>query len=147
MDEIELNQETRDLLDRVRHKRKCLTLFDMPEDLVEAAVWEIGKVVLDNQHLPLTEHGQCRWFLRDLSRLLRTNPLPAASRNSPARKAASGCLPSVYDRAKRCGRGSAAGPRPLASCVSALHRYRHFCRVVWRKSWVILRQRLRAISP
>jgi hypothetical protein len=37
MKEIELNQETRDLLDRVRHKRKCLSLYEMPRDLIEAA--------------------------------------------------------------------------------------------------------------
>jgi hypothetical protein len=36
MNEIELNQATRDLLDRVRHKRKCLSLYDMPADLAEA---------------------------------------------------------------------------------------------------------------
>jgi hypothetical protein len=39
MKEIELNQETRDLLDRVRHKRKCLSLYEMPWDLAEAAEW------------------------------------------------------------------------------------------------------------
>ena len=36
MNQIELNQKTRDLLDRVRHKRKCLSLYDMPPDLAEA---------------------------------------------------------------------------------------------------------------
>jgi len=36
MNEIELDQETRLLLDRVRHKRKTLSLFDMPPDLAEA---------------------------------------------------------------------------------------------------------------
>jgi hypothetical protein len=117
MSQFELDERTRAVLDRVRHSRATLSVFDMPADLAEAAVWEIGKVVLDNQHLPLTEHSQCRRLLRELSKLLRTNPLPATRRDSPARKAPSGCLPSVYDRAKRCGRGSAAGPRPLASCA------------------------------
>jgi len=37
MNDIELNQETRLLLDRVRHKRKTLSVFDMPPDLAEAA--------------------------------------------------------------------------------------------------------------
>jgi hypothetical protein len=72
MNEIELNQETRDLLDRVRHKRKCLSLYDMPADLAEAAVWEIGKVLLDHQKLPLVQYNTYRWYLRELSKLLRT---------------------------------------------------------------------------
>ncbi len=42
MNEIELNQKTRDLLDCVRHRRKCLSVYEMPADLAEAAVWEIG---------------------------------------------------------------------------------------------------------
>jgi hypothetical protein len=72
MNEIELNQATRDLLDRVRHKRKCLSLYDMPADLAEAAVWEIGKVLLDHQNLPLVQYNTYRWYLRELSKLLRT---------------------------------------------------------------------------
>jgi len=72
MNEIELDQETRLLLDRVRHKRKTLSLFDMPPDLAEAAVWEIGKVVLDHQQLPLVQYNAYRWYLRELAKLLRT---------------------------------------------------------------------------
>jgi hypothetical protein len=37
MNQIELNQQSRELLERVRH-RKVLSLFDMPSDLAEAAV-------------------------------------------------------------------------------------------------------------
>jgi hypothetical protein len=72
MNQIELNQDTRDLLDRVRHKRKCLTLYDMPADLAEAAVWEIGKILLDPQKLPTVQYNTYRWYLRELSKLLRT---------------------------------------------------------------------------
>jgi hypothetical protein len=72
VNEIELNQETRDLLDRIRHKRKCLSLYDMPADLAEAAVWEIGKVLLDHQGLLLVQYNTYRWYLRELSKLLRT---------------------------------------------------------------------------
>ena len=72
MNQIELNQQSRDLLDRVRHKRKVLSLYDMPSDLAEAAVWEIGKSMLDHQALPLVEQNAFRWYLRELSRLLRT---------------------------------------------------------------------------
>jgi hypothetical protein len=72
MNQIELNQRSRDLLERVRHKRKVLSLFDMPADLAEAAVWEIGRVVLEHQSLPLVEQNCYRWYLRELSKLLRT---------------------------------------------------------------------------
>jgi hypothetical protein len=72
MNQIELDKETRDLLDRVRHKRKCLTLYDMPSDLAEAAVWEIGKVLLDHQGLQMVKYNTYRWYLRELSKLLRT---------------------------------------------------------------------------
>jgi hypothetical protein len=36
MNEIELNQRTRDLLDCVRHRRKCLSVYEMPADLAAA---------------------------------------------------------------------------------------------------------------
>jgi hypothetical protein len=72
MNEMELNQKTRDLLDRVRHKHKCLSVYEMPADLAEAAVWEIGKILLDHQNLPLVQYNTYRWYLRELSKLLRT---------------------------------------------------------------------------
>jgi hypothetical protein len=72
MNQIELDQTTRDLLDSIRHSRKPLCLFEMPADLAEAAVWEIGKVLLDHQGLPLVQYNTYRWFLRELSKLLRT---------------------------------------------------------------------------
>ena len=37
MNSIELEPETRSLLDRVRHRSKVLSLYDMPSDLAEAA--------------------------------------------------------------------------------------------------------------
>jgi hypothetical protein len=72
MNQIELNQRSRDLLERVRHKRKVLSLFDMPSDLAEAAVWEIGRTVLDHQRLSLVDQNGYRWYLREVSKLLRT---------------------------------------------------------------------------
>jgi hypothetical protein len=71
MDMAELAPETRKLLDMIRHSSKVLSVYEMPADLAEAAVWEIGRVVLENQHLPLIEQNQYRWFLRELSKLLR----------------------------------------------------------------------------
>jgi hypothetical protein len=38
MSTLELNQKTRELLDRVRHQPKFLAVFEMPADLAEAAV-------------------------------------------------------------------------------------------------------------
>ena len=72
MNESELDQRTRMLLDRVRHSRKPLSVYEMPADLAESAVWEIGKVVLDAQQLPLVQYNTYRWYLRELSKLLRT---------------------------------------------------------------------------
>jgi hypothetical protein len=33
MSQFELDERTRAVLDRVRHKRKCLWLYDMPEEV------------------------------------------------------------------------------------------------------------------
>jgi hypothetical protein len=49
-----------------------LSVYEMPADLAEAAVWEIGRVVLDAQQLPLVQYNTYRWYLRELSKLLRT---------------------------------------------------------------------------
>ena len=38
MSTFELNQKTRELLDRVRHQPKFLSVFEMPSDLAEAAL-------------------------------------------------------------------------------------------------------------
>ncbi|MBN2465926.1 hypothetical protein JXD38_09940 [candidate division WOR-3 bacterium] len=54
MNQIELDQETRDLLDRVRHSRRPLCLFEMPADLAEAAVWENGRTLPEPTQLPLS---------------------------------------------------------------------------------------------
>jgi hypothetical protein len=72
MEQIELDQTTRNLLDSIRHSRKTLCLFEMPADLAGAAVWEIGKVLLDHQGLPLVQYNTYRWYLRELAKLLRT---------------------------------------------------------------------------
>lgn len=72
MNQSELDQRTRALLDRVRHARKPLSVYEMPADLAEAAVWEIGKVLLDAQNLPLVQYNTYRWYLRELAKLLRT---------------------------------------------------------------------------
>ena len=72
MSQFELDERTRAVLDRVRHSTATLSLYDMPPDLAEAAVWEIGKIVLEDRHLPLVQYNTYRWYLRELSKLLRT---------------------------------------------------------------------------
>ncbi len=72
MNQIELESETRAVLDRIRHSSKALSTYEMPADLAEVAVWEIGKVLVDNQHLPNVQYQTYRWFLREVSKLLRT---------------------------------------------------------------------------
>ena len=72
MSQLELEQETRDVLDRIRHTSNVLSIYEMPADLAEAAVWEIGKVLLDKQNLHLVQYNTYRWFLREMSRLPRT---------------------------------------------------------------------------
>jgi hypothetical protein len=72
MNQIELEPETRAVLDRIRHSSRVLSVYEMPADLAEAAVWEIGRVLVDNQHLPLVQYQTYRWFLREVSKLLRT---------------------------------------------------------------------------
>jgi hypothetical protein len=72
MNQMELEPETRVVLDRIRHSSRVLSIFEMPADLAETAVWEIGKVLVDNQHLPNVQYQTYRWFLREVSKLLRT---------------------------------------------------------------------------
>jgi hypothetical protein len=72
MNQIELEPETRKVLDRIRHSSKVLSIYEMPADLAEAAVWEIGKVLVDYQHLKNVQYQTYRWFLREVSKLLRT---------------------------------------------------------------------------
>jgi|GEM_PF-1570699 len=72
MDTIVLEPETRSLLDRIRHRSEVLSIYDMPSDLAEAAAWEIGRVLVEGQRLPMVQQNQYRWFLRELSKLLRT---------------------------------------------------------------------------
>jgi hypothetical protein len=72
MIQLELDQKSKAVLDRIRHSSKVLSIYEMPSDLAEAAVWEIGKVLVDNQHLPMVQYNTYRWYLRELSKLLRT---------------------------------------------------------------------------
>jgi hypothetical protein len=72
MDTIDLNHETRATLDRIRHSSRVLSVYEMPADLAEAAVWEIGKVLVANQHLPMIQQHSYRWFLREVAKLMRT---------------------------------------------------------------------------
>ena len=72
MDTIDLNPETRATLDRIRHNSKALSIYEMPADLAEVAVWELGKVLVGNQHLPAIQQHAYRWFLREVARLMRT---------------------------------------------------------------------------
>ena len=72
MNTIELEPNTRKALDWVRHRSKVLSLYEMPADLAELTVWEIGKLVLETMQMPLVQYNQYRWFLRELSKLLRT---------------------------------------------------------------------------
>jgi hypothetical protein len=72
MSQFELDERTRTVLDRVRHSTATLSVYDMPADLAEAAVWEIGKILLEDRHLPLVQYNTCRWYLREVSKLLRT---------------------------------------------------------------------------
>jgi hypothetical protein len=71
MSQFELDERTRVLLDRVRHSTATLSVYEMPPDLAEAAVWEIGKIVLEDRHLPLVQYNTYRWYLREMSKLLR----------------------------------------------------------------------------
>ena len=72
MNSIELLPDTQKILDRIRHRSKVVSVYEMPSDLAEAAVWEIGRVLVENQRLPMAQANTYRWFLRELSRLLRT---------------------------------------------------------------------------
>ena len=71
MNTIELEPKTQKALDWVRHRSKVLSLYEMPADLAELAVWEIGKLLLENQGLMMVQYNQYRWFLRELAKLLR----------------------------------------------------------------------------
>jgi len=42
----------------------------------EREVWDVGRPVLNATGLPLIQYQQYRWFLRELSRVLRTTPGP-----------------------------------------------------------------------
>jgi hypothetical protein len=69
MSQFELDERTRAVLDRVRHSTATLSVDVMRSDLAEAAVWEIGKIVLSGRFSPS---------------LILVSPL-AAGRGDPAR--------------------------------------------------------------
>jgi hypothetical protein len=52
MSQFELDERTRAVLDRVRHSTATLSVYDMPPDLAEAAVWDIGKIVQSGRFSP-----------------------------------------------------------------------------------------------
>jgi hypothetical protein len=72
MIQLELDPKSKAVLDRIRHSSKVLSIYEMPSDLAEAAVWEIGRVLVENAHLPMVQCNTYRWYLRELSKLLRT---------------------------------------------------------------------------
>jgi hypothetical protein len=72
MNQMELGPKAKAVLDRIRHTNKVLSIFEMPADLAEAAVWEIGKLALKDTPVPLVQQNGYRWYLRELSKLLRT---------------------------------------------------------------------------
>jgi len=72
MESIELDPKTQQALDRIRHTSNVLSLYEMPADLAETVVWEIGKQLLEDLQMQFVSYNQYRWFLRELSKLLRT---------------------------------------------------------------------------
>jgi hypothetical protein len=72
MNQLELVPKTKAVLDRIRHSSRALSIYEMPADLAEAAVWEVCRVLMANQQLPVIQQHTYRWFLREVSKLLRT---------------------------------------------------------------------------
>ena len=72
MNTLELEAETRRLLDRIRAGADTLMLEDVDSDLAEQAVQELAKPLLEKVRLSRMQQDQHRWFLRELTGLLRT---------------------------------------------------------------------------
>jgi hypothetical protein len=47
MNQFELSPETRDVLDRIRHSNKVLSVYEVPADLAEAVLQAIGTDVFN----------------------------------------------------------------------------------------------------
>jgi hypothetical protein len=72
MSELILEPATRQTLEKIRHTKGLLPIYDLPNDLAERAVWEAGRVILDKAGLSVVTYNQCRWLLRELAKLFRT---------------------------------------------------------------------------
>jgi hypothetical protein len=72
MSELILEPATRQTLEKIRHTKGLLPIYDLPSDLAEQAVWEAGREILDEVGLPVVTYNQCRWLLRELAKLFRT---------------------------------------------------------------------------
>ncbi len=72
MSELVLERATKQALDKIRHSKGFLAVYDLPSDLAEQAVWEAGRKTLDELGLPVVVYNQCRWLLREMARLFRT---------------------------------------------------------------------------
>jgi len=71
MKTLKLDSETMQLLDRIRAGADTLMLDGVDTDLAEQAVRELAKPVLENAKLTKLQQDQHRWFLRELTGLLR----------------------------------------------------------------------------
>lgn len=68
---LDWKEEFKELLARIRANPEQLNLEDMDADLCEMAVYETVKEVLCAAGLRMVELNQYRWFLRELSKVLR----------------------------------------------------------------------------
>jgi hypothetical protein len=72
MSELILEPATRQTLEKIRHSKGLLPIYDLPHDLAEQAVWEAGRPVLNDAGLPGVVYNQYRWMLREAAKLFRT---------------------------------------------------------------------------
>jgi hypothetical protein len=72
MSELILESATRQTLEKIRHSKGLLPIYDLPHDLAEQAVWEAGRELLDEVGPPQVIYNQCRWMLREMAKLYRT---------------------------------------------------------------------------
>ena len=72
MNTLKLDSETMQLLDRIRAGADTLMLDGVDSDLAEQAVRELARPELENARLTKLQQDQYRWFLRELTALLRT---------------------------------------------------------------------------
>jgi hypothetical protein len=72
MSELILEPATRQTLEKIRHTKGLLPIYDLPDDLAEKAVWEAGRELMDEVGLQPVIYNQCRWLLREMAKLFRT---------------------------------------------------------------------------